>query len=79
LKDVFSKLTPAYTPIMPTNVIPVAAVAGREKWTFNDWSKNDPKGLAAMRENDKTTFDALVNALPSQLSANYNPATDKKF
>ena len=74
-----AELKPAYTPIMPNNAVPVAAVVGREKWTFNDWSKNDPKGLAAMRENDKTTFDALINALPKELSNSYNPATDKKF
>jgi ATP-dependent protease ClpP protease subunit len=79
LKALVAELKPAYTPIMPTNAASVAAVAGREKWTFNDWSKNDPKGLAAMRENDKTTFDALINALPKELSNSYNPATDKKF
>ena len=79
LKDVFSKLTPAYTPIFDNKATVSAAVAGREKWTFNDWSKNDPKGLAEMRENDKTTFDSLINALPKELSNSYNPATDKKF
>jgi ATP-dependent protease ClpP protease subunit len=79
LKDVFSKLTPAYTPIFDNKTIVPAAVAGRESWTFNDWSKNDPTGLAEMRENDKTTFDSLINALPKELSNSYNPATDKKF
>jgi hypothetical protein len=79
LKEVFSKLTPAYTPIFDNKGTVPAAVAGRESWTFNDWSKNDPKGLAEMRENDKTTFDSLINALPKELSNSYNPATDKKF
>ena len=79
LKDVFSKLTPAYTPIFDNAGKAPAAVAGREAWTFNDWSKNDPKGLAEMQANDTATFEALISKLPSQLSNNYNPATDKKF
>jgi len=78
LKDVFSKLTPAYTPIFE-NTAKVATVAGREAWTFNDWSKNDPKGLAEMRVNDAASFEALINNLPTNLSPNYNPATDKRF
>jgi vacuolar-type H+-ATPase subunit I/STV1 len=79
LKEVFSKLTPAYTPIFDNKATVPAAVAGREYWTFNDWSKNDPKGLAEMRANDTATFEALISKLPSNLSNNYNPATDKKF
>ena len=79
LKDVFSKLTPAYTPIFENKSNVPAAVAGRESWTFNDWSKNDPKGLAEMRANDAASFEALISKLPAQLSNNYNPATDKKF
>ena len=79
LKDVFSKLTPAYTPIFENKANVPAAVAGRENWTFNDWSKNDPQGLAEMRANDAATFEALISKLPSNLSNNYNPATDKRF
>jgi len=78
LKNMFASLKPAYTPV--TNVIPKKdAPAGREAWTFQDWSKNDPKGLNEMRENDPTSFDNLIKALPSNLSPNYNPATDKRF
>jgi ATP-dependent protease ClpP protease subunit len=79
LKDVFSKLTPAYTPIFENKANVPAAVAGREAWTFNDWSKNDPQGLAEMRANDAASFEALISKLPSNLSNNYNPATDKRF
>lgn len=79
LKDVFSKLTPAYTPIFENKGNVPAAVAGREAWTFNDWSKNDPQGLAEMRANDAASFEALISKLPSNLSNNYNPATDKRF
>ena len=79
LKDVFSKLTPAYTPIFENKSNVPAAVAGRESWTFNDWSKKDPQGLAEMRANDAASFEALISKLPSNLSNNYNPATDKRF
>lgn len=79
LKDVFSKLTPAYTPIFDNKQKQTPGVAGRENWTFNDWSKNDPKGLSEMQANDKATFDALISKLPTELSNNYNPSTDKKF
>lgn len=79
LKDVFSKLTPAYTPIFENKATTPAAIAGREAWTFNDWSKNDPKGLAEMQVNDAANFERLLSVLPSNLSNNYNPANDKKF
>lgn len=79
LIEVFGKLTPAYTPIMPTNTAPVNTVAGRENWTFQDWSKNDPKGLKDMQDNDPTSFNALISKLPSNLSPIYNPANDKQF
>jgi ATP-dependent protease ClpP protease subunit len=78
LKDLIGKLKPAYTPIFDNAKKP-EAVAGRENWTFNDWSKNDPKGLLEMKENDAVAFNALISKLPSNLSPNYNPATDKQF
>ena len=78
LKSVFNSLKPAYTPVFtPSNNANVPA--GREAWSFADWSKNDPKGLQEMRENDPTSFDNLISKLPSNLSPNYNPATDKRF
>jgi ATP-dependent protease ClpP protease subunit len=79
LKDLIGKLKPAYTPIFDNNGNAPQAIAGREKWTFNDWSKNDPKGLAEMKENDSVSFENLIKGLPSNLSPNYNPLTDKKF
>jgi ATP-dependent protease ClpP protease subunit len=78
LKDLIGKLKPAYTPIFDNAKKP-DAVVGRENWTFNDWSKNDPKGLLEMKENDAVAFSALISKLPSNLSPNYNPATDKQF
>lgn len=78
LKNVFAALKPAYTPVFK-NTTKVNAPAGRENWTFSDWSKNDAKGLQEMRENDPTSFENLISKLPSNLSPNYNPSTDKKF
>lgn len=78
LKNVFAALKPAYTPVF--NKVPAQPTqSGRENWTFNDWSKNDPKGLREMQENDPTSFENLISKLPSNLSPNYNPATDKRF
>ena len=78
LKDLISKLKPAYTPIFDNGKKP-EVFAGRENWTFNDWSKNDPKGLLEMKENDSVSFNALISKMPSNLSPNYNPSTDKRF
>lgn len=78
LKNVFAALKPAYTPVF-NNTTKVNAPAGRENWTFSDWSKNDAKGLSEMRENDPTSFENLISKLPSNLSPNYNPSTDKRF
>lgn len=79
LKNLIAELKPAYTPIIPRNTPPVNTIAGRENWTFQDWSKNDPKGLKDMQENDPTSFQALISKLPSNLSPVYNPSTDKQF
>jgi ATP-dependent protease ClpP protease subunit/predicted DNA-binding protein YlxM (UPF0122 family) len=79
LKEVFGKLKPAYTPVFDNKATTSTAPAGREKWTFNDWSKQDPKGLSEMQKNDPTTFANLLAVLPKELSNNYNPETDKRF
>lgn len=78
LKEVFAKLKPAYTPVF-NSAEKKDLPAGRENWTFQDWSKNDPKGLMEMQNIDKASFDALIAKMPKELSNNYNPATDKKF
>lgn len=41
--------------------------AERAAWTFNDWSKNDPQGLAEMQVNDPQKFNALVNQVGKKL------------
>jgi chromosome segregation ATPase len=69
LKNVFAALKPAYTPVFNNKTEKTNAPAGRD----------DPQGLKEMRENDPTSFENLIAKLPSNLSPNYNPATDKRF
>lgn len=35
----------------------------RDGWTFKDWQKKDPKGLALMRENDSNKYKELLQTL----------------
>lgn len=81
LTDLFGAIKAPYTPVINSTTTVGAAGNGedRSKWTLTDWSKKDPKGLSEMRANDAASFDALVNKMPSELSNNYNPLTDKKF
>ncbi len=79
LKEVFAKLKPAYTPIFENKKALENLPAGRESWDFAKWSKEDPKALAEMQKNDPNTFNSLIAKLPSELSNNYNPLTDKRF
>lgn len=40
-----------------------AGVAGaRAEWSWEDWQKNDPKGLAKLETSDKAAFNALYKA-----------------
>lgn len=79
LKEVFAKLKPAYTPIFENKSTLENLPAGRESWDFAKWSKEDPKALAEMQQNDPNTFNSLVAKMPKELSNNYNPLTDKRF
>lgn len=47
---------------MIQNGTPGAAVAGRESWSFDQWQKEDPKGLEALASTDKEKFNTLFNA-----------------
>lgn len=38
------------------------AAVGRETWTFDQWQKEDPKGLEAMASQDSEKFTQLFNA-----------------
>jgi len=79
LKEVFAKLKPAYTPIFDNKSTIKNLPSGRESWDFAKWSKEDPKALAEMQQNDPNTFNSLVAKMPKELSNNYNPLTDKRF
>ena len=79
LKEVFAKLKPAYTPIFDNKSTIKNLTSGRESWDFAKWSKEDPKALAEMQQNDPNTFNSLVAKMPKELSNNYNPLTDKRF
>lgn len=39
--------------------------AGRESWTYKDWSKNDPKGLLKLKHENPAQFEKLQQSLKS--------------
>jgi hypothetical protein len=39
--------------------------AGRESWTYKDWSKNDPKGLLKLKHENPAQFKKLQQSLKS--------------
>jgi len=62
LKDVFSKLKPAYTPIFD-NSGSAPEVTGRESWTYDDWQKKDSQGLLEISNNNPVLFGELLKTL----------------
>ena len=63
LKDVFSKLKPAYTPVFDNKVVATTAPVGRDAWTHLDWQKKDPKGLAEMQNSSPVAYSELLQTL----------------
>jgi len=63
LKDVFSKLKPAYTPVFDNKTVATNAPVGREAWTHLDWQKKDPKGLAEMQNSSPVAYNELLQTL----------------
>jgi predicted DNA-binding protein YlxM (UPF0122 family) len=63
LKDVFSKLKPAYTPVFDNKVVATNAPVGRDAWTHLDWQKKDPKGLAEMQNSSPVAYNELLQTL----------------
>lgn len=45
------------------NTKPDGTVEDRSKWSFNDWSKNDNKGLVDMQNNFPDQFNELIKSL----------------
>lgn len=80
LKDLFGAIKTPYTPVITNQTTKVVANGeDRSGWSFTDWSKKDPKGLADMQNNAPHDFENLVKGLPSELSVNYDPKNDKKY
>lgn len=78
LKNMFDAIKVPFSPVF-NKAASGATNADRATWTYTDWSKKDPAGLAELQKNAPTEFENLVKGLPSQLSVMYNPETDKKF
>jgi hypothetical protein len=39
-----------------------SAITGKEAWTIRDWEKNDPKGLASIKETSPSLFEDMYNS-----------------
>ena len=62
--ELLNSIKGAKAPIVVENKAKGSSVETVENanWTFEQWSKNDPKGLDAMRVENKTKYDKLFNA-----------------
>gem|GEM_PF-1926503 len=67
----------AKVPQTPRNVTVNVGLAGsgtagvpedRDKWTFRDWSRNDPRGLRSMRAAEPERFMGLVDGIKKELT-----------
>jgi ATP-dependent Clp protease protease subunit len=73
-KDILNKLQPV---ALPGNVVKTgdgkkANPEDRSEWDYKKWSKEDPKGLAAMKANDTEAFDALLEAQKTAVKGKLN-------
>lgn len=57
----------------PKNVVNGDKSEDRSAWTFQDWSKKDPKGLQDIQNESPEYFKELVNKLPKNLSPVFTP------
>lgn len=57
----------------PKNVVNGDKTEDRSSWTFQDWSKKDPSGLAKIQNESPEFFKELVNKLPKNLSPVFTP------
>jgi len=71
VENMFSKISNVKTNNNPVFDFKVKNAAGevedRSKWTFNDWSKNDAKGLAEMQNAFPEQFTDLVKTLKTTI------------
>jgi len=61
LKNVAKPVAPGIGALIQTGT-PGATIAGRDAWSFDQWQKEDPKGLEALASADKEKFQTLFNA-----------------
>jgi ATP-dependent Clp protease protease subunit len=61
LKNVSKPQAPGIGALIQTGT-PGASATGRESWSFDQWQKEDPKGLEALATTDKEKFNTLFNA-----------------
>lgn len=61
LKNVAKPVAPGIGALIQTGTAGATAT-GRESWTFDQWQKEDPKGLEVLASAEKEKFQALFNA-----------------
>jgi len=61
VEKLLSKIDNKKTAANITNTITGGEGDAKSKWTFLDWSKNDPKGLENMQKNEPAKFTKLLN------------------
>ena len=63
IADVKALLGERKAPVSPMAFINVGDAAdGSDKWTFTDWTKNNPVGLASMKRDDTERYKRLFKA-----------------
>lgn len=70
LKNLFDSIQtkPAFVPAKPDEA-KLENKDDRSKWTFQDWSKKDPKGLEAIHKNNKPEFDRLIGTIDTTFAS----------
>jgi ATP-dependent Clp protease protease subunit len=61
LKNVAKPAAPGISAMIQTGTAG-ASIPGRDSWSFDQWQKEDPKGLEALASTDKEKFQTLFNA-----------------
>lgn len=77
VQNVLAKITGVKSGAKITNVAGVESsdtgAEDRSKWSFQDWTKNDPNGLLALENSAPEEFKKIINKLPKTLSPNFKP------
>lgn len=62
LKNVAKPAAPGIGAMIQTGTVGASTSAGRDAWTFDQWQKEDPRGLEKLASTDKEKFQTLFNA-----------------